>query len=112
GRVRAAPLAALPGGPRGPGDVRGAMVVVLAPAAALRRGGDVRAAVRRVPLRGRVRAGARRAHRLPRGGLAHDGTGAQRAPGGARARPAVGVAPRAGAAARAPRGGLTGARLP
>jgi phosphatidylglycerol:prolipoprotein diacylglycerol transferase len=69
-------------------------------AAALRGGGPVRAAVRRVPFPRRVRARARCAARIPRLRLGHDGPGVE--PAADRPRPGVvvDVAPRADAAAR------------
>src|SRR5690606_12328886 len=93
--VRAASLAALPGLPRRAGDVRGAVVVLVEAAAALRGERAVRAAVWPVPLRGGVRARARRRHRLPRLRLADDGPGAVAAAGCTRPVLAVEVASRA-----------------
>src|SRR5690606_18964919 len=96
GRVRAPSLAAVPGLPRGPGDVLRA-VVVLAPAApALRGGRHVRPAVRLLPLPGRIRARARCPDRVPGLRLADHGPAAGPAP-------AVALARRAGAAAGAHR---------
>src|SRR5690606_20677977 len=101
--VRAPSLAAVPGLPRGPGDVL-RVVVVLQPAApALRGGGHVRAAVRLLPLSGRIRAHARRPDRLPGLRLADHGPGAEPAAGAAGPVPAVAFARCTGAAAGDPR---------
>src|SRR5690606_6900961 len=105
GRLRAPPLAAVPGRAGGPGDVLHPVVVLAQAAAALRGGRHVRAAVRRVPVRGGVRAPARRADRLPRLRLADHGPGAEPAAGRDRPGLAVDVAARADAAAAARRGG-------
>src|SRR5690606_4002293 len=81
GPLRAPSLAAVPGVAGRPRAVRRGLVVLRQAAAALRGGRPVRAAVRRVPLPGRVRAPARSATGLPGVRLAHHGPGAEPAAG-------------------------------
>src|SRR5690606_6214303 len=101
GGLCASPVAALPGLPRGTDDVRRPLVVLAPSPAALRGRGAVRAALRRLPLPGRVRARARRPHRLPRLRLGDDGPGAEHAADPAGSVVAVAVARPAGPAAPA-----------
>src|SRR5690606_30855094 len=91
--LRAPSLAPVPGAARGPGAVRGRLVVFQPAAPALRGRRAVRAAVRRVPLPGGVRARAGRAAGLPGVRLADDGPGAEPAAGAVRPGLPVAVAP-------------------
>src|SRR5690606_30427118 len=101
GPLRAPSLAALPGAAGGAGHVLHCLVVLAQAPAPLRGDRPVPAAVRQLPVPGRIRARARRPTGLSGIWLADDGAGVE--PAADRARPAgyVAVAQRADRPARA-----------